>query len=76
MGHEFQQDRPVCTGDGGAGEKQAGFRRGRGWGANPEDVPLGHPLNKYLVSTYNVVNTVLVTGEAKGNETLKALTLS
>ena len=37
---------------------------------------LGYPLNKYLVSTYNVVNTVLLTGEAKGNETLKALPLS
>ena len=76
MGHEFQQARPVCTGGGGAGKEQAGFRRGRGWGANPEDVPLGHPLNKYLVSTCDVVNSVLVTAEAKGNETLKALPLS
>ena len=34
------------------------------------------PLNKYLVSTCDVVNTVLVTAEAKGKETLKALPLS
>lgn len=41
MGHEFQQVRPVCAGGGGAAEEQAGFRRERGWEANPEDATLG-----------------------------------
>lgn len=40
-----------------------------GMGEHPEVMPLGHPLNKYLASIYDVTNTVPVTGEAKGNKT-------
>lgn len=66
MGHELRQEWTECVIGWGAGGELAGPKSG---GEHPEIVPLGHPLSEYLVSIYDVTTTMLVTAEAKENET-------